>query len=267
MLCSVPHSADNGTTWKNITENPTLVTPGNYLVRVKATDSAPHGAEIEVTVGNTALDSAKTAAKETLDNLFSGKKQGDYDAADWDALTKAVTDGKNAIDNAQTVDDVTAAKNSAVSAMEAVKTKAQKLDTAPNSDAGESGQQAETPASQEQAPAMMPAEVMERITIPKTPAKVKAKAKKSTVTVSWKKIRKNKKTKALRAMIKGIEVQYSTDLAFPKETTVTKTTGGKKTKYVIKGLQRKTVYFVRVRYTDGAGGYSNWSKVKRTRTK
>ena len=46
--------------------------------------------------------------------------------------------------------------------------------------------QAETSAQADQA---------KRITIQKTPAKVKAKAKKHIVTVSWKKIKKNKKTK------------------------------------------------------------------------
>ena len=107
----------------------------------------------------------------------------------------------------------------------------------------------------------------EKITIWKAPASVKAKAKKNKITVTWKKIKKSKKTKALRNLIKGVEVQYSTDPSFPEETTFTNTTGGKKTKLVLKRLQRKTVYFVRVRYTDGAGGYSYWSKVKRARTK
>ena len=32
------------------------------------------------------------------------------------------------------------------------------------------------------------------------------------------------------------------------------------------GLQRKTIYYIRVRYV-GDDGISNWSKVKRVRTK
>ena len=111
----------------------------------------------------------------------------------------------------------------------------------------------------------VPASVVEKVTIPKTPAKMKVKARKNKVVVSWKKIKKNKKTKALRAMIKGIEVQYSTDLAFPKETTVTKIIGKNKTKLVLRGLQRKTMYYIRVRYV-GTDGVSSW-KTKHARTK
>ena len=42
-----------------------------------------------------------------------------------------------------------------------------------------------------------------------------------------------------------------------------------KTKKSVKftGLKKKTTYFVRVRYCDGAGGYSKWSAVKKVRTK
>ena len=107
----------------------------------------------------------------------------------------------------------------------------------------------------------------ERITIVTPPASVKAKAKKNKVTVSWKKIKKKKKTKALLAQIKSIEVQYSTDPSFPSATSVKVPLGKKKTKLVLKGLPPKTAYYVHVRYTDGAGGYSNWSKVKAFRTK
>ena len=105
------------------------------------------------------------------------------------------------------------------------------------------------------------------VTINKSPTSVKAKAKKNKVTVSWKKIKKSKKTKALLAQIKGIEVQYSNDPSFPVATSVKVPLGKKKTKLVLKGLPSKTTYYVRVRYTDGAGGYSNWSKVKAFRTK
>ena len=105
------------------------------------------------------------------------------------------------------------------------------------------------------------------VTIPKAPASVKAKAKKNKITVTWKKIKKSKKTKALLAQIKGIELQYSTDPFFPADNSVKLPLSKKKTKYSIKGLQRKSVYYVRVRYVDGVGGYSNWSKVKRVKIK
>ena len=131
-----------------------------------------------------------------------------------------------------------------------------------------SSQPAQQPAAQPAPqPQQSPAVIVESITIPKAPASVKAKAKKNKVTVSWKKIKKSKKTKALLAQIHGIELQYSTEPGFPAENTVKVSLGKKKTKLVLKGLQPKTAYYVRVRYTDGAGGYSNWSKVKAFRTK
>ena len=110
-------------------------------------------------------------------------------------------------------------------------------------------------------------ETLEHITILSVPKSVKAKAKKNKVTVSWGKIKKSKKTKALLAQIQGIELQYSTDPFFPTDNFVKLPLSKKKTKYVLKGLQRKSVYYVRVRYTDGAGGYSAWSKVKKVKTK
>lgn len=129
------------------------------------------------------------------------------------------------------------------------------------------GTPAQTEAPQTQTEASAPAVQAERITIPKKPARVKTKARKNKVVVSWKRIKKNKKTKALRAMIKNVEVQYSTDPAFQKEATVTRIIKKNKTKLVLRGLTRKTLYYVRVRYLDGAGGYSRWSRVKRARTK
>ena len=103
------------------------------------------------------------------------------------------------------------------------------------------------------------------VTIAKVPAGVKAKAKKAKVTVSWKKIKKTKKTKALRAQIKSIEVQAATDPSFANIVSI-KTVGKTKTKATLK-LARKTTYYVRVRYVGNDGGVSNWSKVKRVKTK
>ena len=116
------------------------------------------------------------------------------------------------------------------------------------------------------APAPVPAAVVaqEPVTITKAPASIKTKAKKGTVTVSWKKIKKSKKTKALLAQIKSIQVQYSTDPNFATDVN-TKTLGKKKTKAVLK-LQRKTTYYVRVRYV-GSDGVSNWSATKKVKTK
>ena len=84
------------------------------------------------------------------------------------------------------------------------------------------------------------------------------------MTVTWKKIKKSKKTKALLGQIKSIQVQYSTDPNFTTDVN-TKTVGKKKTKAVLK-LQRKTQYYVRVRYV-GSDGVSNWGAVKGVKTK
>ena len=46
------YSSDNGTAWNNASAENTLVVPGAYLVRVKATASAPHGQATNVTVGS-----------------------------------------------------------------------------------------------------------------------------------------------------------------------------------------------------------------------
>ena len=86
------------------------------------------------------------------------------------------------------------------------------------------------------------------------------------MTVTWKKLKKSKKNKALFSQIKGIEVQYSTDPSFPQEITVTKSVGKNKTKVVL-NVQKKMTYYVRVRYKDGTGGYSNWSGTKTVKTK
>ena len=101
----------------------------------------------------------------------------------------------------------------------------------------------------------------EPITINKAPASVRAKAKGRRVTITWKKIKKSRKNKALLKRIKGIEVQYSTNPNFP-DGSIKRRIGKSKTKLVLSGLQRKTAYYVRVRYVDGAGGCSNWSAVK-----
>lgn len=106
--------------------------------------------------------------------------------------------------------------------------------------------------------------VQEPITITKTPASLKTKVKKNAVTVSWKKIKKTKKTKKLLAQIKGIQVQYSTDPKF-KQKPATKNVGKNKTKIVLK-LQKKTTHYIRVRYV-GKDGYSKWTKVKKVKTK
>ena len=86
----------------------------------------------------------------------------------------------------------------------------------------------------------------------------------SPVTVSWKKIKKTRG--GMLKQVASIEIEYSTDPNFTKDTTATTTVGKKKTKVVL-NLQRKTTYFVRVKYRAKNGGVSNWSSTKRVRTK
>ena len=125
-----------------------------------------------------------------------------------------------------------------------------------------SNQTSSTPAAVTSDPAPAPTEP---ITIAKAPASTKAKAgKKGKVTVSWKKIKKSKKTKALLGQIKSVQVQYSTDPNFAADV-VTKTVSKKKTKLNLK-LQKKTTYYIRVRYV-GADGVSDWGAVKKVTTK
>ena len=49
---AMEYSADNGMSWHDASNTETYVTPGTYLVRVKAISSAPHGLTSQVTVDN-----------------------------------------------------------------------------------------------------------------------------------------------------------------------------------------------------------------------
>ena len=86
---------------------------------------------------------------------------------------------------------------------------------------------------------------------------------KGKITVKWKHFKQNKKTKALWKKIKNVQVQCAADKGF-KNIVMTAMVGKKKAG--IKGLAKKTTYYVRVRYYDGMG-YSAWSKVKKVKTK
>ena len=115
-------------------------------------------------------------------------------------------------------------------------------------------------------PAPAPAAaVSEQITISKKPSNKKPSVSKNKITVNWSHFKQTKKTKAVWKKIKKVQVQCATDKGF---SNIVKSTmvGKKKTKAVIKGLAKKTTYYVRVRYFDGTG-YSAWSKVKKIKTK
>ena len=107
---------------------------------------------------------------------------------------------------------------------------------------------------------------VEKITITKKPSIKKPSASKNKITVSWKHFKnKTKKGKKIWKPIKKVQVQCATDSSFKNIIKSTKV-GKKKTKTTIKGLKKKTTYYVRVRYYDGVG-YSAWSKVKKVKTK
>ena len=67
-----------------------------------------------------ALATAKTVAKAALDSALAAYDQGDYTDANWAALQRAKTDGDTAVDSANDVAAVTAAKDNALAAMTAV---------------------------------------------------------------------------------------------------------------------------------------------------
>ena len=106
----------------------------------------------------------------------------------------------------------------------------------------------------------------EKITITKKPTIQKPAATKNKITVKWKHFKHTSKSaKKIWKKIKKVQIQCATDKAF-KNIVKTTTVGKSKTKGTIKGLKKKTTYYVRVRYYDGTG-YSAWSKVKKIKTK
>ena len=120
-----------------------------------------------------------------------------------------------------------------------------------------------TPASIKKA---LAPKATEKITITKKPTIKKPTATKNKITVKWKHFKHtSKKTKPIWKKIKKVQVQCATDSGF-KNIVKTATVGRSKTKTTIKGLNKKTTYYVRVRYFDGTG-YSNWSKTKKIKTK
>ena len=88
----------------------------------------------------------------------------------------------------------------------------------------------------------------------------KPKAAKKKATVKWKKV--NKKNQKL---ISGIEIQVATDPGF-SNIIRTATAGKKKTSKAFKGLQTKTIYYVRIRAYNGSH-VSAWSGVKSVKVK
>ena len=72
------------------------------------------------------LADAKTDATGVLDNLLAGKNESDYDADDWAALTDAITEGKNGINDATSIEEVNTAKSNVINTVSEIKTREQK---------------------------------------------------------------------------------------------------------------------------------------------
>lgn len=91
-----------------------------------------------------------------------------------------------------------------------------------------------------------------------------SKGKKS-FTAKWKKASKKQQKK-----FSGYQIQYSTDWNFRTGIKTKSTTKKKASKVVIRKLKAKTNYYVRIRRFKKSGGkvvYSDWSNVKKVRTK
>jgi hypothetical protein len=103
--------------------------------------------------------------------------------------------------------------------------------------------------------------------IPKVKIK-KPAAKKNAVTVKWTKLNKKqlKKSKATK-----YEVWVSTSKSFPAGATTKEVFKSKgKSSATVKGLKKKTKYFVKVRaikYVGGVKHVGKWSSVKSVKTK
>ena len=104
------------------------------------------------------------------------------------------------------------------------------------------------------------------ITISKKPVIKKPAASRNKIIVKWKHFRHtSKKAKKIWKKIRKVQVQCAVDSNF---NNIVKSflTGKSRTSAAIKGLQKNTIYFVRVRYFDGTG-CSAWSKTRRIKTK
>ena len=92
---------------------------------------------------------------------------------------------------------------------------------------------------------------------------VRAKASRGAVTASWKKLKTSQ-----RRLFSNVEVQYSTSRDFSSCGTIDVSKNKRSVK--IRGLQKGTTYYVRVRNVNKAAGkkyVSGWSAVKKTRVR
>lgn len=106
-----------------------LVMPeGTDEEKIAKTISITNAIEALVTKAE-ALEKAKAAAKEDLNNYFLTYISTDYTEEDWTILTKSKTDGDKAIDTATILIEVETAKTNAILEMDALKTIEESVNT------------------------------------------------------------------------------------------------------------------------------------------
>ena len=208
--------------------------------------------------------SLEKLADDSVDATVLGTIRVNYAGteSEWDALTQGT-----GFENAQMISTHTHIWNSGEITVPAT-TIAAGIRTYTCTDCGETRTepiaQLPAPAPVITQPAVLPIPA-EHITIPKKPAIRKPSVVKNKITVTWSHFKQTKKTKVVWKNIKKVQIQCAADKGF---TNIVKSTmvGKGKTKTAVKGLQKNTTYYIRVRYFDG-NGYSAWSGVKKVKTK
>ena len=221
-------------------------------------------------VVNAAKDQVDHAKADAVSNQLSALNEnaGLAEQATVEAARRAydsLTEDQKKYVSADALNKLTRAEASVQAAREAAEREAAEAAEAARA-AAEAARRAAEEAARAAAEAAAQA-VREEITISKAPSGVKAAAsKKGKATITWKKFKQTKKTKAIWKKVKQVEIQYSTDKTFSTDV-VSKKVGKSKTKLVVKKLKAKTTYYFRVRYIEGPLKVSKWSAVKKVKAK
>lgn len=122
----------SATNWEGI--QTTLASAKNAIdadTTVEDVNSTKDGALVIInavpTAAQEALETAKTDARNALNEAARALNQEDYSDANWTVITTARDNGLTAINNATTTEEVNTAKTNALNAIAAVKTTAQEL--------------------------------------------------------------------------------------------------------------------------------------------
>ncbi len=223
-------------------------------------------------VVNTAKDQVDHAKADAVSDQLNAlnPNAGLADQATVEAARRAydsLTEDQKRYVSPDALNRLTSAEASVQAAREAAEAAARAAEEAAARAAAEAAQRAAEEAAARAAAEAAAQAVREEITISKAPSGVKAAAsKKGKATVTWKKFKQTKKTKAIWKKVKQVEIQYSTDKTFSTDV-VSKKVGKSKTKLVVKKLKAKTTYYFRVRYIEGPLKVSKWSAVKKVKAK